>query len=131
MKNLKLPLFLKVFIFFSCAQLIGLFAAPKIIQSAPPAPETNFSAGEVILFVLVLAVFIFLLKKFGSRSAGIYRFFLGLSVLLGIQAILSIFISGIWNVILPAFAVFLFFTYRRVIAHNLILIAAIAGITDA
>lgn len=130
MPNLKLGIFFKTFVFFALAQVMGLFGSARIKELLNNVrPETtDFSVIEVLIFVLILGIMIFLFRKFGSKSENFYKFFLGFSIFLGSQALFSILVPDIFSIGLGAAAVYLFFKYRFALLHNLIIIVAITGI---
>ena len=123
-------LFIQELILFSLAQLIGIFVALKsrtLIQGQNIT--IDFTAGEIIIFLILSIAFIYFLNRFSHKSRVFFRLVLGLVIFVGSQTVFSLFFGEV--IVSTAVAVILAVSVLKVkiiLLHNIGMILALAGI---
>lgn len=128
---MRTGLFIKELLFFVPTQLIGVIVALRLqpIFLEEELVKTEFTIIDVVLFFLVLAVFILLMRRFSSKSAVFYKVFLGIAVFLGSETIFSSLFDSVISIIAATILVYLLFKVRIVVLHNSAVLLGIAGIS--
>lgn len=115
---------------FAATQLLGIFVA---LKSSPLVQQQNINVdlkiGEIILFLILFAVFIYFFNKFSHKSGWFFRFIFGLVIFAGSQTVFSIiFNETIFSTIAAILLVILVFKKRLILIHNIGVILAMAGV---
>ncbi|MEK7203655.1 MAG: presenilin family intramembrane aspartyl protease [Patescibacteria group bacterium] len=123
-------LFIQELILFALAQLIGIFVALKsrtLIQGQNIT--IDFTAGEIIIFLILFVAFIYFLSRFSHKSKIFFRLVLGLVVFIGSQTVFSLFFGEvIVSTIIAIGLAVLVLKAKIILLHNIGMILALAGI---
>ncbi len=115
---------------FTLTQLIGVLV---VLRGGSFIQNRNFGSEltiwEIILFFVFIAVFIYFIRKFSSRSAVFLKFVLGIAIFAGSQTVLLVFFKDIIiSALLAIIISFLVLRTKIVLIHNIGIILALAGI---
>ena len=124
-------LFLQELLLFAAAQAIGLFTAVRGKSVLPEEGmiEIDFALTEILLFIAVFSVAVFLLTRFSRKSPLFFRAVLGLVVFAGSQTVFSLVSNEvIFSTLAAGLVAVLVLKAKVVFYHNVGMILAVAGV---
>lgn len=127
--KLKFDLYIKEFILFGTTLALGIFSAYRIITSPIPMiiPEVKFGWGDFV-FLAVLALFFIFFSKYQRVASFSFKLFLVLIVFSGTSVIMGTVLNPPWDIWVTFLIVAGFLYIKNVLAHNIAIILAIAGV---
>lgn len=122
-------LFIKEFVLFFLTLALGIFSAYRNISSFVPVitSEIKFGWGDAIL-LLLLALFFIFFSKYPKVTSFSFKLFLVLIVFSGTSMVTSVLLGPPWDILLTLLIVTTFIFVKNVLAHNIGIILAVAGI---
>lgn len=122
-------LFLQELGLFVLTQLIGIFVALRSRTLIKEQDLTvDFTVGQIIVFLVLLILFVYFIRKFSYRSAIFFRLILGIAIFAGSQAVLSLIFRDIISTLIALFLALAVLKFKMVLLHNIGIVLALAGI---
>lgn len=130
---IRTAMFLNEFLLFTATMVIGLVAAFRYEARTSGLPIIQAPALSIndVVFVALLFTFFLVLFRFNRFTRGVFRFFLALVLFSGIQIMLGTFLPVPLGIFLALAAVIAFIFWSTVIAHDLAIMLALAGLGAA
>lgn len=123
-------LFLREALLFGLTQILGIFLAYRISQTADlaPVPQAQFGRQDFIALVIFVVILVLFFKLVPKRRGAMYRILFLIALIAGIQAVLSLWLEVILSTVFAVLLTYLVFKAKRVYLHNAALVLALAGI---
>jgi presenilin-like A22 family membrane protease len=130
---LRLHIFLKELLLFIPTLLLSFFTAYAVLNYESAQPVMNgeglsFSITDFIVLACIVAFFV-IFRKNKKVITYSFRTLLALVLFGGANAVLGSFLPAIWSFPLSILVIFLFYTLKSVLSHNIAIVIALAGIS--
>ena len=127
--KIKLDLYLKELLLFGATLAVGIFSAYRNVTSSMPVriPEVRFGWSDAI-FLSALVLFFIFFSRYQRVASFSFKLFLVLIVFSGTSAIANAVLGPPWDVWVTFLIVATFLLVKNVLAHNVGIILAIAGV---
>lgn len=129
--NFRLGQFFRILFLFGLTQALGVYAAFKFLPQLTafrPGQLRDFNFLDLVILVVIAALFIVFAKKLKRAMPWFFRVFLALVIFVGTQAVLVIWLPSIVSVLVAVLLLIIFLFHNNVFWQDLIMILTFAGI---
>lgn len=131
MRNFKFSGFFKVLVPFALTQALGLYVAFRFLPALTPAEPLSlrsFSFYDLLILVVLVALFVFFASKFQRVGAVFYRAVLTILIFGGSQAVFGIWLNSAASILASVFLAAFFWFFQNVFVQNFVMILTLASV---
>ena len=129
--NFNWKIFLKIASLFVLAQIIGVWVAYKLVPdlvSVQPGRISDFNLYDLAILAVLVAIFIFAVRKFKKAGAAFFKIFLTVIIYVGSQTTLGIWFGPAASTVATVVILVLFWFFNNVFMQNIAMLLTFAGV---